>query len=125
VLLNTQIKQLKMQNMTWQNDLQHILFSKLMVKRVLQGAGIGLVLISIFILGTLTGNGKIGTIVFIPMAAVAIGGACGGAFYCFMDLFRNQGGWKKHLANVISVLVYFIGCYMSLILALNAMGLWD
>jgi hypothetical protein len=111
--------------MTWQNDLQNILLSKLMLKRALQGAGIGLVLISIFILGAITANANVGTLVFIPMAAVAVGGACGGAFYCFMDLFRNQGGWKKHLANVISVLVYFIGCYMSLILALSAIGLWD
>jgi hypothetical protein len=111
--------------MTWQNDLQHILFSKLMAKRSLQGAGIALVLITIFILGALTANANMGPRIFILMAAVAVGGACGGAFYCFMDLFRNQGGWKKHLANVISVLVYFVGCYMSLILALSANGLWD
>ena len=111
--------------MTRQNDLQQLLFSRLMVKRALQGAGIGLLLISIFILGALSANANVGTWGFAPLGGVAVGGVCGGAFYCFMDLFRIQGGWKKHLANIVSVLVYFIACYMCLILALDAVGLWD
>ena len=111
--------------MTWQNELQHILFSKTLIKRALQGAVIALVLITVFILGALTANGNTGNWVFLPIAAVTVGGAFGGAFYCFMGLFRNQGGWKKVLADVASVLVYFIILYMSLILALSALGLWD
>jgi hypothetical protein len=111
--------------MTWQNELQHILLSKTLIKRAIQGAAIALVLITVFILGALTANANIGNWVFIPMAAVTVGGAFGGAFYCFMGLLRNQGGWKKFLANVVSVLAFFVMCYMSLILALNALGLWD
>lgn len=111
--------------MTWQNELQHILLSKTLLRRSLQGAALALVLITVFILGALSANANIGNWVFIPLAAVTVGGAFGGAFYCFMDLFRAQGGWKKVLANVASVLAYFIILYMSLILALNAIGLWD
>lgn len=111
--------------MTWQNELQHILLSKTFIKRAIQGAVIALVLITVFILGALTANANIGNWVFLPMAAVTVGGAFGGAFYCFMGLLRNQGGWKKVFANVTSVLAYIIILYMSLILALNAIGLWD
>jgi hypothetical protein len=126
VLLNqSKTLNFKLIVMTWQNEFQHILFSKTLFKRAIQGAVIALVLISVFILGAISANANIGSWVFIPMAAVTVGGAFGGAFYCFMDLFRNQGGWKKGLANVASVLAYFIILYMSLILALSAIGLWD
>jgi len=76
--------------MTWQNEIQHHLFSKTLLKRALQGAGIAFVLISIFIIGALTAEAKSGSWVFIPIVAVTIGGAFGGAFYCIMDLFRHQ-----------------------------------
>ena len=111
--------------MTWQNEIQQILFSKTLIKRALQGAGIAFVLISIFILGTLAADTKAGTWLFIPIAAVTVGGAFGGVFYSIMDLFRHQGGWKKIAVTIISVLVYFLTLYFSLILALNAMGLWN
>jgi len=111
--------------MTWQNEIQQLLFSKTLIKRALQGAGIAFILISIFILGTLAGDIKAGSWIFIPITAVTVGGGFGGAFYSFMDLFRHHGGWKKVLVNIISVLVYFLALYLSLILALNAMGLWN
>lgn len=111
--------------MTWQNEIQQLLFSKTLIKRALQGAGIAFVLIAVFILGTLAADAKAGTWLLIPIAAVTAGGALGGAFYCMMDLFRHQGGWKKIAVNIISVLVYFLTLYLSLILALNAMGLWN
>jgi len=111
--------------MTWQNEIQQLLFSKTLFKRALQGAGIAFVLISIFILGTLAADAKSGSWVLIPMSAVTVGGAFGGAFYFIMELFRHKGGWKKVVVNIISVLVYFLTLYFSLILALNAMGLWN
>jgi len=111
--------------MTWQNEIQQLLFSKTLFKRALQGAGIAFVLISIFILGTLAADAKSGSWVLIPMSAVTVGGAFGGVFYCIMELFRYKSGWKKIAVNIISVLVYFLTLYFSLILALNAMGLWN
>lgn len=111
--------------MTWQTELQNSLFSKFLLKRSLQGAGIAFVLISIFLLGAATGNMHAGTWILVPLTVVPVGGAFGGAFYSIMDLLRNHGGWKKALANVSSVLVYFIILYLSLVLALFAVGLWN
>jgi hypothetical protein len=111
--------------MTWQDELQDILFSKLLLRRALFGAGIALILITVFILGAISADVKIGSWVFLPMLAVSAGGACGGVFYSLMDLLRVHGGWKKILANVVSVVLYVIGVYLSLILALHALGLWD
>lgn len=110
--------------MTWQNELQQILQPKILIKRALQGAGIAFILISVFILGAVSADGHLSFWVIWPILAVTAGGACGGVFYCAMDLLRNQGGWKKAVANVLSVLVYIVALYMSLILALNEMGLW-
>jgi hypothetical protein len=111
--------------MTWQSELQQILQSKTLIKRALQGAGIALILICIFILGAATANAEFGSWVVWPILAVTAGGAGGGIFYCLMDLLRTQGGWKKALANIASILVYIAALYCSLILALSALGLWD
>lgn len=110
--------------MNWQTELQTNLFSKFLLRRALQGAGIAFVLISIFLLGAATGNMHAGSWILVPLTVVPVGGAFGGAFYSIMDLLRHQGGWKKVLANISSVLVYFISLYLSLILALYAVGLW-
>jgi membrane associated rhomboid family serine protease len=110
--------------MTLQNDLLQLLRSRTLITRALQGAGLGLLLITIFILGALAANVNAGTWMFLPMTVVTIAGAFGGVFYCVMGLLRKEGGWKKHIANVVSVLVYFIILYFSLILGLSVVGLW-
>lgn len=110
--------------MTLQNDLLQLLRSRTLITRALQGAGLGLLFITIFILGALAANVNAGTWMFLPMAVVTVAGAFGGIFYCLMDLLRKEGGWKKLLANVTSVLVYFVILYFSLILGLSVVGLW-
>lgn len=113
--------------MTWQTELQHIVFSKLFKKRILQGAAIACVLVCIFlsILFALSGGGSIKPWILVPIVYVSVGGAFGGAFYSLMDVVRNQGAWQKVLANVVSVLAYMVGLYMFLILGLSVIGLWD
>lgn len=113
--------------MTWQSELQQILRSKPLIKRALQGAGIALAIVIIFIFVVEVRGGDIGfgAWMFLPVIALAIAGAFGGIFYCMMDLLRVHGGWKKLMANVASVLVYIVTLYLSLILALNAVGLWN
>jgi hypothetical protein len=110
--------------MNRQNELLHILRSRLLIKRALQGAGIAFVLICIFLLAVI-GNVVIEAWLLVPIGAVTVGGALGGVFYFVMDILRSQGGWKKIWANVISIFVYLVLVYMSLILALSAIGLWD
>jgi hypothetical protein len=111
--------------MTLQNELQNILRSKTLIKRALQGAGIGFILIFIFISIARKGNMNLESWELLAVASVTLGGAFGGVFYNVMDIFRIQGGWKKVLANVASVLVYIVTLYLSLVLSLNATGQWD
>lgn len=105
--------------MTAQNELMH---HKSLGTRALQGAGIALVLLIIFLLSV---TGIDGEWVFLPMFTVSVGGACGGVFYYLMAPLRRQGGWKKVLANVICFFVYIAGLYFSLIAALNVTGHWS
>lgn len=96
-----------------------------LAKRALQGAGIALVLISIFLLkaGEPDPNPGWPKLWFIrPLIIVPFAGAMGGVFYYFMDYLRYQGGWRKLLANVLSLVVYIIGLWMGTILGLD--GTW-
>ena len=111
--------------MTWQSELQQILHSKALTKRAWQGAGIAFVLMIIFLLIANSRDLVFETWELLPLLAVTVGGAAGGIFYCLMDPLRNQGGGQRVLANVLSVLVYFLSLYCCLILALNAVGQWD
>jgi uncharacterized membrane protein YdfJ with MMPL/SSD domain len=109
--------------MTWQTELQHLVYSKSFRKRIAQGAGIALVLVCVLLL--ILSRGNIGPLMLVPMAFVSLGGALGGAFYSLMDLLRIQGGGQKIVANVLSMLVYVVLLYGSLIYALSLTGHWD
>src|SRR5688572_5255781 len=110
--------------MNLQSELLTILRSKVLIKRALQGAGIAFLLMCIFLVVARKGKMDLEPWEFLAVASVTIGGACGGIFYNVMDIFRIQGGWKRKMANVISVLVYIVGLYLSLVLSLNATGQW-
>lgn len=111
--------------MNEQNEFQHSLHPASLSKRALQGAGIALVLVLLFIF--LLGGEDLdyGVWVFLPMITVPAGGALGGIFYYLMDHLRYQGGWKKVLANISSILVYILSLWISLAAALNVTGHWD
>jgi hypothetical protein len=109
--------------MTWQNELQRGLNSRFLLIRALQGAGIALVLLMIFLL--LPKNIVYGSWVLWPMLTVAIGGACGGIFYHLTGFLRSQGGWIKVAVIILCVLVYIVGLWLSLVYGLSVVGLWD
>lgn len=111
--------------MTWQNDLLLILRSRAFFKSVLWGAGIAFILLIIFLFVTSRGEMDYGSWVLVPIFSVTVGGGFGGIFYSIMGLFRNQGGRKKVLANIISILVYAAILYCSLIIALDMTGQWS
>ncbi|WP_303311843.1 potassium transporter KefB [Hymenobacter sp. BT730] len=96
-------------------------------KRMLQGAAIALVCISLFIIPagwfTQVAKPEWGKLWMIkPFLVVPIAGALGGVFYYFMDHLRYQGGWKKALAYVISLLGYLVVLWLGTVLGLN--GTW-
>jgi hypothetical protein len=94
-------------------------------KRMLQGAGIALVLITIFLLGAGEPNPGWGKLWMIrPLIIVPLAGAGGGIFYYLMDHLRYQGGWRKITANMLSLIVYIIGLWLGTVLGLDG-TMWN
>jgi hypothetical protein len=93
-------------------------------KRMLWGALIALVLISLFISGAETDPSWSPYWRIRPLIVVPFAGAMGGVFYYFMDHLRYQGGWKMIAANVISLLVYIVALWMGTVLGLVG-TLWN
>jgi hypothetical protein len=94
-------------------------------KRMLQGASIGLVLISIFLIGAGKPDPAWGKLWLIkPLLMVPFAGAMGGLFYYFMDHLRSQGGWRKAVAIVVSLIVFVFGLWIGAVLGLNG-TFWD
>ena len=94
-------------------------------KRMLQGAAIAFALISIFLLGVDEPKPEWPKLWMAkPLIIVPIAGAMGGAFYYLMDHLRYQGGWKKALAYIISLIGYIVILWVGTVLGLNG-TLWD
>ncbi len=95
-------------------------------KRAFVGAAIAYVLITIFLLipGVATNPNWPKFWMIRPLLIVPLAGAMGGVFYHLMDILRKQEGWKKIVANVVSLLVYIIGLWLGTVLGLDG-TLWN
>lgn len=94
-------------------------------KRMLVGAGIGLTLISFFLLGAGEPAPHWPTLWWIrPLLVVPAAGALGGLFYYNMDPLRAQGGWRTAFAYILSLLVYLLVLWLGTVLGL-AGTMWD
>jgi len=92
-------------------------------KRMLQGAGIALILISLFLLSGGEPKPEWGKLWMVkPLIMVPVAGALGGIFYYLMDYLRYQGGWKKILAIILSLIGYIFVLWLGTVLGLN--GTW-
>jgi hypothetical protein len=112
--------------MIFQNNITTMLANPTLVgKRMILGATIGLVVILIFILPVKNTNPDWGKFWMIrPLIITPLAGAMGGLFYSFMDALRHKGGFKKILANIISLMIFLIGLWMGIVLGLDG-TLWD
>jgi len=91
--------------------------------RLLQGAGIALGLVLLFLVSAGVGDPDWPKFwVLRPLLIVPLSGALGGVFYYNMDHLRDQGGWRKVLANVLSLGVYLLVMWLGLVLGLD--GTW-
>lgn len=91
-----------------------------LTKRMIQGAAIALILIVIFLLRAGEPNPEWGKLWRIkPLIIVPLAGASAGVFYYLMDHFRQQGGWKKVLVNILSLMVGIIALWLGTVLGLN------
>lgn len=95
------------------------------VRRMLWGAGIALTLIILFLTGAGEPDPRWGKLWMVkPLIVVPLAGSMGGLFYHFMDRIRYQGGWKKLLANIVSVIVYVFVLWIGTVLGLNG-TMWN
>lgn len=107
------------------NPASQPLHSASLTKRMIQGAGIALVLITIFLLGAGEPNPAWPKLWMLrPLIIVPIAGAMGGVFYYFMDHLRYQGGWKKALAIILSLIGYLFALWIGTVLGLDGTH-WD
>ncbi|WP_246202129.1 potassium transporter KefB [Spirosoma agri] len=94
-------------------------------KRMVQGAGVALLLIAFFLFKSGEPNPEWGKLWMIkPLLMVPVAGAMGGAFYYFMDYLRYQGGWKKLIATVLSLIGYIFALWIGTVLGLNG-TMWN
>ena len=112
--------------MTRENGLtQGLIHSASLSKRMVQGTGIALTVISIILLGAGEHNPSWGRYWMIkPLIIVPLAGTLGGAFCYCMDHLRYQGGAGRVMANFLSLIVYLFGLWLGVALGLDG-TLWD
>ncbi|WP_284652505.1 potassium transporter KefB [Flavobacterium terrisoli] len=96
----------------------------LLLKRMFLGAGIGLIVISIFVFPT-EPKPEWGKFWMIrPLIITPLAGATGGAFSYYMNHITTKGSANRFAANILSVIVFLIGIWMGIVLGLDS-TLWD
>jgi hypothetical protein len=94
-------------------------------KRLVVGAGIGLTLISLFLLPVGDADPAWGKFWMIrPLIVVPLAGAAGGFCNYVLVRFHDRIGVNKAIAWIISVIVFIVGLWMGIVLGLNG-TLWD
>ncbi|GAB3935982.1 potassium transporter KefB [Larkinella terrae] len=107
------------------NELQSPLRPSSLTRRAIIGAGIGLLLIGIFLLGVKNPNPNWPKLWMLrPLVIVPLAGATGGAVYYFLDYLRYQNGWNANLVKTASLLIFLIGLWMGIVLGLDG-TLWN
>lgn len=112
--------------MTQQSELQtRPIHPDSLIKRMLLGAGIALTLIIIFLLGAGEPDPAWPKLWMIrPLVIVPLAGAMGGAFHYFMNHLLYQSGWRKVLANILSLIVYIVALWLGTVLGLDG-TMWN
>ena len=112
--------------MTPRNNLTtQSIFSAPSGKQMLQGAGIAFILITVFLLQTGTPDPEWAKLWMIkPLLIVPLAGAAGGAFYSLTGRLCYQGGWKKILVTLLSLVVYITGLWLGTVLGLDG-TMWN
>ena len=95
----------------------------LLGKRMLIGAGIGLLVISLFLFGANDSDPAWGKFWRIrPLIVVALAGAMGGL--CNYFIFRRLVGVNKIIPAILSAIVFLFGLWVGIILGLDG-TLWN
>ena len=96
---------------------------KLLRNRILIGAGIALILISVFLISAGEGDPSWPKLWFIrPLIIVPLAGAAGGAFYYFMMNLPVKSAWKKLFVILLGLIGYIVAFWLGSVLGLD--GTW-
>ena len=91
-----------------------------LVKRMVLGAAIGLLLISLFLLSAGKPNPEWGRLWMIrPLIIVPLAGAMGGLCNYFIFHFRSLVGVNKVIAGLLSAVVFIVGLWLGTVLGLD------
>jgi hypothetical protein len=108
----------QMNNSTSQNQ------QDTLVKRMIVGAGIGLLLISLFVVPA-EANPAWGKFWMIrPLIVTPLAGAMGGLGNYFIVTFHDQAGINKTVAMILGVVILCVGLFLGVVLGLDG-TLWD
>jgi hypothetical protein len=101
------------------------IFTDALRKRMMIGAGIGLLVISFFVISAGKGNPTWGDYWRIkPLLLTPFMGAIVGLCYDATERLRQINGWLGRVFVVLSLIGYFIGLWMGVVLGL-ASTMWD
>jgi len=89
------------------------------------GAGIGLILMGLFLAGVTNPDPSWGsTWMLRPLVFIANAGAAGGAFYYYLNRNRQRKGWRAVGFVAIGFAVYIACLFFGAVLGLDG-TLWD
>lgn len=95
------------------------------IKPVLIGTGIGLFLISVFLMGVDDANPEWGKLWMIkPLIMVPFAGAVGGAVFHFLIELGSRGILNKTVAFLLGLIVFIFGLWLGSVLGLDG-TLWN
>ena len=96
-----------------------------LAKRMLVGAGIGLMLISLFLASADEADPAWGKFWMIrPLIIVPLAGAMGGLCNYFIVGFHYLAGINKTVAVILSVIIFIVGLWLGTVLGLDG-TMWD
>ncbi|SFT37876.1 hypothetical protein SAMN04489724_0493 [Algoriphagus locisalis] len=71
------------------------------------------------------GKGPFENWMFIPLGLIPFGGAIGGLFFYLMGFVWFPNDKSKLVAIIFSSVLYFLGIWLSAVLAFSITGHWD
>ncbi len=94
-------------------------------KRMVLGAGIGFLFISLFLIMADGVRPEWGNYWMLrPLLVVPLATALGAAFYTFLDPWRRKGSYRKILAELLGLLGFVFSLWIGTVLGLDG-TYWD